>query len=128
MILSKLEGMRMTKKITLMSDYGCDPVWWEEPDRVGDIEPESLPLSKATRQRLHSWANQYDARLDWDDPSNSPILSYEEIERFETEGLSLWQQLRKELAPDYEVLYFSDQFQKLIHHPQKLDRLSVISP
>jgi len=56
-----------------MTDYGCDPLWWEEPDIVGDIAPESLPLSKDTIARLHQWANQYNARLNWGDPSNSPL-------------------------------------------------------
>ena len=110
----------MARKITLMTDYGCDPLWWEEPDMVGDIAPENLPLSKDTIARLHQWANQYNARLDWDDPSNSPISTPEEMAQFETEGINLWQQLQKELAPDYEVFYFSDRLQKLIHHPQEL--------
>jgi hypothetical protein len=110
----------MARKITLMTDYGCDPLWWEEPDIVGDIAPESLSLSKDTIARLHQWANQYNARLDWDDPGNSPIPKPEEVAEFETEGINLWQQLRQELAPDYEVFYFSDQLQKLIHHPHEL--------
>jgi broad specificity phosphatase PhoE len=114
----------MSKKIILMTDYGCDPLWWKEPDIVGDIEPESLPLSENTIARLHQWASQYDARLDWDDPGNSPIPSPEELAQFEAEGLNLWQQLREELAPDYEVLYFSDQFQKLIHHPLKYQKVT----
>ncbi len=110
----------MAKKITFMADYGCDPLWWEEPDIVCDIAPENLPLSKDMIARLHQWANQYNARLNWDDPSNSPIPTPEEIAQFETEGINLWEQLRKELAPDYEVFYFSDRLQKLIHHPHEL--------
>ena len=110
----------MVRKITLMTNYGCDPLWWEEPDMVGNIAPENLPLSKDMIARLYQWANQYNARLNWDDPSNSPISTPEEMAQFETEGINLWQQLQKELAPDYEVFYFSDQLQKVIYHPHKL--------
>ena len=110
----------MAKKITLMTDYGCDPLWWEEPYIAGDIAPESLPLSKDTIARLHQWANHYNTRLNWDDTSNSPIPKPEEVAQFETEGINLWQQLRQELAPDYEVFYFSDRLQKLIHHPHEI--------
>ncbi len=110
----------MVKKIRLMADYGCDPLWWDEPDIVGNIEPEKLPLSPETITRLHNWANVYDARINWSDPYDSPELSPEEIEDFEREGISLWKQLRQELEPAYEVSYFSDRRQQLINHPREL--------
>ena len=108
-------------KIKLMADYGCDPLWWEESDRLGDIEPEILPLSQEVITRLHNWAKAYDRRLNWADPYDSPELSQEEIDDFDREGIDLWKQLREELAPDYEVLYFSDRFQKLLTHPSELE-------
>ena len=27
------------KKIRLMADYGCDPLWGEDADNIGDIDP-----------------------------------------------------------------------------------------
>ena len=98
----------MSKKIKLMADYGCDPLWWEESDEVGDIDPATLPLSEGTIKRLHTWASAYDATLNWSDPSDSSGFPSTEAEAaFESEGIMLWKQLQKELAPNYEVLYFS---------------------
>jgi len=94
----------MAKKIKLMTDYDWDPLWWEEPDIVGDIAPESLPLSQNTIARLHQWANHYNARLNWNDPSNLPIPKPEKVTQLEIEVINLWQQLRQEL----------------IHHPHEL--------
>lgn len=41
-------------------------------------------------------------------------------EAFEEEGISLWQQLQKELAPDYEIVYFSDRLRKDISNLAEL--------
>lgn len=110
----------MSKKIRLMADYGCYPLWWDEPDQVGDLDPKSLPLTQEIIQRLYNWADAFDARLDFDDPDNSPEVTPEQTETFESEGLSLWQQLQKELFPDYEVVYFSLYFQQIFNEPAKL--------
>jgi hypothetical protein len=111
----------MAKKIRLMPDYGCDPLWWEEGDEVGDIDPETLPLGKDTIERLHKWAKVYDATLNWDDPTDSAGFETEKAEAaFEEEGISLWKQLQQELSPNYEVIYFSEKLHKLINHPSEL--------
>ena len=111
----------MPKKIRLMTDYGCYPLWWDEPDQVGDLDPESLPLTQETIQRLYHWADAFEARLNLADPSDSPEVTPEEVERFEWEGLSLWKQLHQELAPDYEVVYFSSHFHQIFTNPVELE-------
>ena len=55
------------------------------------------------------------------DPSDSPEVTPEEVERFEWEGLSLWKQLHQELAPDYEVVYFSSHFHQIFTNPVELE-------
>jgi len=94
-------------KIKLMTDYGCYPLWWADGDKVGNIDPAKLPLSQETAARLQKWADSFDDGLDWDDPGNSPSPTPEELAAFEREGISLWEQLQQELAPNYEVVYFS---------------------
>ncbi|MGL5130974.1 MAG: type II toxin-antitoxin system Phd/YefM family antitoxin [Planktothrix sp.] len=111
----------MPKKIRLMTDYGCYPLWWDEPDQVGDLDPESLPLTQETIKRLYNWADAFEARLNLADPSDSPEVKPEEVERFEGEGLSLWKQLNQELAPDYEVVYFSSHFSQIFTDSAKLE-------
>jgi hypothetical protein len=116
----------MTIKIKLMADYGCDPLWWADADKVGNINPAKLPLSKETINRLNNWAISYNASLNWQDPANSPDLSPEEEAAFEKEGISLWKQLQTELAPNYEVIYFSEQLRKIVTDINELESLLTI--
>jgi hypothetical protein len=114
----------MAIKIKLMADYGCDPLWWADADKVGNIDPGKLPLSQETIFRLHQWAKAYNATLNWSDPTDSPGFPSAEAEAaFEEEGISLWKQLQKELAPSYEVVYFSERLAKVVTHSRELEAL-----
>lgn len=108
-----------------MADYGCDPLWWADADKVGNIDPAKLPLSQETIFRLHKWAKAYNATLNWADPADSPGFSSAEAEAaFDEQGISLWKQLQKELAPNYEVVYFSEKLGKVIVHPSELEAVA----
>ncbi len=108
-----------------MADYGCDPLWWADADKVGNIDPAKLPLSLETINRLKNWASDYNASLNWQDPANSPDLSPEAEAAFEEEGINLWKQLQAELAPNYQVIYFSELLGKVIIHPSELEASTV---
>ena len=114
------EKVSMPKKIKLMADYGCYPLWWASK-QAGDIDPATLSLSQETISRLEKWADVYDAKLNWDDPASSGFPTKEAKEAFELEGISLWKQLQQELAPNYEVVYFSDRLCKVVNHPNELE-------
>ena len=58
-----------------MADYGCFPLWETDPDRAGDIDPCSLPIDEALRERLAAWAAAYDSTLNQDDPPHSGFAS-----------------------------------------------------
>lgn len=104
----------MAVKIKLMADYECSPLWWADVDKVGDINLDAMPLSKETIASLEKWADIYNAKLNREDPASSGFSTPEAEVSFEKEGISLWKQLQKELAPDYEVLYFSEHLRKVI--------------
>ena len=110
----------MTQKIKLMPDYCCHPLWGLDIDNIGNIDPETLPLALATIHRLKTYSAAYESGINWDYPPNSPEPTEEEIENYEQEGISLWLQLQKELAPDYEVSYFSQKTLKIISNPSEL--------
>ena len=110
----------MAIKIKLMADYGCDPLWWADADKVGNIDPARLPLSQETINHLRKWATDYNATLNWQDPGNSLDLSPEEEAAFEQEGISLWKQLQKELAPNDEVVYFSESLGEVVSDMNEL--------
>lgn len=61
-----------------MADYGFYPLWWASSDKVGNIDPETLPLSKETLTRLEKWEEIFNAKLNLEDPANSPGFSAEE--------------------------------------------------
>ena len=115
----------MAIKIKLMADYGCDPLWWADADKVGNIDPARLPLSQETINRLEKWAENYNATLNWQDPANSPDLSSEEEAAFEEEGINLWKRLQTELAPNYQVIYFSELLGKVVNYPSELEASSL---
>lgn len=110
----------MKEIIKLNADYGCHPLWWASPGKIGNIEPTALPLSQKTLRRLLAWITIYEATLNWNDPASSGFASEEAQEAFEQEGISIWHHLRQELAPDYEVIYFSKKLQKEVAEPSQL--------
>lgn len=110
----------MKEKIKLMADYGCYPLWWVSSEKIGDIDPETLPLSQQTINRLEKWAEMYDAKLNEDEPTLSSFSSNEEQASFEEEGINLWKQLKQELESNYEVVYFSEKLRRIIANPSEL--------
>jgi hypothetical protein len=104
-------------KIKLMADYGCYPLWWASGGLIGNIDPAKLPLSQETINRLYKWAAVYNTTLNWDDPAFLTWFSSPSVEAdFDEEAIKLWKQLKKELAPNYEVVYFSDILGKVVTH------------
>jgi hypothetical protein len=116
------EGL-MKRKIKLMPDYQCHPLWWCAPEPPGNIDPATLPLSARTVSELERWARAFDERLDFDDPATQRALPPEAVRAFEQEGLRLWRRLREELSPGYEVSYRSETWGRLFTDPEQLPDL-----
>ena len=96
------------KKIKLMPDYGCFPIWGMEDDNFGNIDPYSLPISKSLAEELLEWANKYDKTLNIEEPLNSGFENFENIEKeniFKYEGEKLFKKLKLELGDQYTVIY-----------------------
>lgn len=103
-----------------MPDYFSHPLWGLDLDNIGDIDPQTLPLSPETIQQLKSWRETYDTILNWDDPASSGFASEQDKINFERQGIELWYKLRQELAPNYEIQYFSTCLQQVLLHPDEL--------
>ena len=93
------------RTLKLMPDYECWPLW-ESGD---NIDPEGLPLSAELRARLAAWADAFDARLDWDDPGNSPPMEQSTEMAFLQEASRLVEDLQRELGPDWRILPWPEQ-------------------
>jgi hypothetical protein len=86
-----------------MADYGCFPLWEASPGEVGNIDPDSLPISTPLKVDLGRWAASYEKTLKPDDPVSSGFVSDQEEERFKQEGRSLQWRLQEELGSSYLV-------------------------
>ncbi|WP_049228227.1 MULTISPECIES: hypothetical protein [Neisseriaceae] len=93
------------KKIKLMPDYNCFPIWGMDDDNFGNIDPYSLPISKSLAEELLGWANKYDETLNIDEPLNSGFENIEKENIFKDEGEKLFKKLKLELGDQYTVIY-----------------------
>lgn len=93
------------KKIKLMADYQCYPLWLNSNDAVGNINPNTLPISNVLKNELNNWSDKYDETLNLDDPLTSGFATPEEEMVFNEMGQSLKEKLQAELGDDYEVTY-----------------------
>lgn len=101
------------RKIKLMADYDCYPLWEIFEDGQENMDPKTLELSKDLHESLGKWANEYDASLNTDDPLNSGFSSKEAEDIFENEGKRLFEVLKGQLNPDWVVEYYSRKESKL---------------
>ncbi|WP_281549041.1 hypothetical protein [Kluyvera cryocrescens] len=96
------------KKIKLMADYHCHPLWGSTPEDFGDISPEALPISPELKYSLKEWAERYDATLNIHDPASSGFKNEEEEKRFIDDGYKLAHLLQEELGYTYNIIYHSE--------------------
>jgi len=114
-----------TKKIKLMADYQCYPLW--DIEKVGNIDPNKLPISAVLKKHLSIWAECYDEILVIEAPRLSGFKN--EISMppaFEAQGQFLWRQLQKELGDTCEVFYFSH-FTSQLLEKDEIEELVVYS-
>jgi hypothetical protein len=93
-------------KIKVMPDYKAYALWDDE-FATGDIDPETLPLSKDLVLELKRWSDFYEQKLDWDDPAADHWTQAEELD-FEAKGRVLASRVAKELGAAYCVRYWQD--------------------
>lgn len=90
-----------SKRIKLMADYACDPIWAMDDDIYGCFPPEDLNLSADLTDAIKAWAAAYETSIDLDDPSTS-LWSDAQRAQHEAEGRRLAVRLKREL-PDLTV-------------------------
>ena len=93
------------RKIRLMADYECWPLWGAISGKYGDINPDDLPISSTLRISLIQWAADYDATLVRDDPKRSGFATPEAKTAFSDIGLRLRNELAAELGSAFQVTY-----------------------
>ncbi|MBB4017451.1 MULTISPECIES: hypothetical protein [Chelatococcus] len=94
------------RKIKLMADYDCWPLW--DLDEIRNVNPETLPLSATLKAALEAWAASYSETLDRDNPVESGFSSKAAAIAFNKEGRRLRDQLKVEL-PSFQIVYFDNE-------------------
>jgi hypothetical protein len=92
------------RKIKLMADYFCFPLWEVSTEVFGDIDPNTLPISEKLQNQLMQWAAVYDGILNMEDPASTDFKSEDDRRAFEEEGYRLAQALQTELGENFEVI------------------------
>jgi hypothetical protein len=90
-----------SRRILVMSEYQCDPLWTHDPGRNGTISPRDLPLSESLIADLQAWADSYDGSFNFEE-LNSPHWSGERYAAHDAAGLALGRRLKREL-PDRQI-------------------------
>lgn len=91
------------RRLRLMADYDCHPLWGTAADEIGDVDPASLPISAGLVADLAHWAATFDATLVRDDPGRSGFPSAETADAFRAAGEGLAARLRAELGADWTI-------------------------
>lgn len=91
------------RKIKVMADYQCHPLWDMSPGMYGDVDPNTLPISMELKQQFADWARVFDETLDMSDPASSGFKSTEAEAAFKAKGVQLAELLQKELGVDFLV-------------------------
>lgn len=90
-----------SRRILLMSEYECDPLWTHDPGRSGTISPRDLPLSEALIADLEAWAVSYDGSFNLED-LNNPHWGEAEYAAHDAAGVTLARRLKREM-PDRQI-------------------------
>lgn len=104
----------MAKKMKLMVDYQCFPLWEESDGDTKNVNPDDLPLASELKSALRNWAASYERTLNQEYPPDSGFINPEQEAAFEAEGKRLWKELRVQLGSEFKVVYFSNREARLL--------------
>jgi hypothetical protein len=91
------------RALKLMADYGCFPLWEASPGHVGNVDPETLPISESLKTDLARWAASYDKTLNADEPLRSGFEAEADEKQFKQQGHVLGKRLQAELGADWMI-------------------------
>ncbi|MDA8481434.1 hypothetical protein NNO07_00015 [Pseudomonas resinovorans] len=92
-------------KLRLANEYLVGPIFCPEPDAMGHIDVDDLPLSQELKAEITAWDSEYQATLNSDYPPDSGFGSPEMELRHIARGKQLAKKLQKELGGAYTVEY-----------------------
>lgn len=92
-------------RLRLTCEYLAGPIFCPDPDRMGHIDIEDLPLSQELRAKIRKWDGEYQATFNSDYPPDSSFTTHEVELRHIAEGIQLAKLIQQELESGYSVEY-----------------------
>ena len=87
-----------------MFDYASTGLWYADGDRpAGTVDPDDLPISEATKQRLAAWVHRLDELNMQKHAGSGPPPRAATWTAVETEAVELWRVLRHEAGSQWTV-------------------------
>lgn len=93
------------KRLKLLAEYDCWPVWDISGDDTKDINPRLLNISSELVDLLNEWASDFETTFDDEYPPDSGFSSEEKEKEFLRKGDIIFQLLKEQLSGDTEVIY-----------------------
>lgn len=92
-------------RLRLTSVYLAGPIFCPDPDRMGHVDIEDLPLSPELTVKISEWDGEYQSTFNSDYPPDSCFTTPEAEFRHKAEGEELAKLMQQELGSSYMVEY-----------------------
>lgn len=92
-------------RLRLTSEYLAGPVFCPEPDKMGHVDVDDLPLSEELKAKINEWDGRYQSTFNSDYPPDSGFTSSEAELQHVSEGEQLAISMQQELEGTYKVEY-----------------------
>ena len=92
-------------RLRLTSEYLAGPIFCPDPDRMGHVDIEGLPLSQELKVIISEWDGEYQSTFNSDYPPDSCFATPEAELRHIAEGELLAKSIQQDLESSYTVEY-----------------------
>lgn len=93
-------------RLRLTSEYLAGPIFCPDPDRMGHVDIEDLPLSQELKAQISEWDSRYQSTFNSDYPPDSGFASPDAELQHAAEGEQLAKSIQQELEGSYTVEYW----------------------
>lgn len=93
------------RKIIIMSEYNCYPLWEAKEDGLINFEAYELGISYELAKKIEDWGEQFELTYNADDPVSSSFKSEDEKKNFIATGNLILKELRSALSRNFEIEY-----------------------
>lgn len=89
-----------------MAEYSSLGLW----DEGGELDMKKVKVSRKLKKLLARWIQVYTERINWDNPGAEKVLTNEFKQELNTLEDEVFEQVRKELGRDHELVFESRKF------------------